>query len=344
MSPHRDPIERAADRDRDLYEIATWEPRTEFDGIAVAVYEGLRPAARWAVVTVALVVTLGLFVFGGLATVTNPVVGTFVLLSIVPALLLAIYVYRSDVTTQEPLALLAGTFLLAILFSTFASIVNTLTSTAFGAVGLPTDAFPGALLFFLFVVGPGEEFVKWLAVKMYAYRQTEFDAVIDGAVYGAVAGLGFATIENAFYITQFIESTSQVPIIDAGSNIAAVRALAGPGHVIYSAIAGFYLGLAKFNREHYGPIVVKGLLLAALFHATYNITVNAAPAVIEVFTPLGGFESSIAYIVLYDTLIGLFLYRKLRRYKREYRSVGVSADREAERRSELAEFDEPPRY
>ncbi|MFD1644346.1 PrsW family intramembrane metalloprotease [Haloarchaeobius litoreus] len=344
MSPRRDPIERAAERGRDLYEVATWDQRSEFDGIAVAVYEGLRPAARWVVIGIATTITLALFAFGGLATVSNPIVGTFVLLSLVPALLLAGYVYRSDVTTREPLPMLAGTFLLAVVFSTFASIVNTFTSAVFASVNLPTQGFFGGVLFFLFIVGPGEEFVKWLAVRIYAFRRAEFDAVIDGAVYGAVAGLGFATIENAFYITRFVEATgTTVSIVEAGSNIAALRALAGPGHVIYSGIAGFYLGLAKFNRENYGPIVVKGLLLAALFHATYNITVGYVPGIIAVVSPLDGFAASIVYIVAYDTLIGLFLYRKLRNYKRAYRDTGVLEHRNRPNDPELTEFDGPPR-
>ncbi|TQR22379.1 hypothetical protein C9J85_12075 [Haloferax sp. wsp5] len=135
--------------------------------------------------------------------------------------------------------------------------------------------FLGQVFFFFLIVGPVEETVKLLAVRLYAYSHDSFNAVIDGAVYGAMAGLGFATIENALYITRNARvGFRRRRIIAAGGTITAVRALAGPGHVIYSAIAGYYLGLAKFNKENAGPIVIKGLILAALVHATYNSTVG----------------------------------------------------------------------
>ncbi|WP_267641963.1 PrsW family intramembrane metalloprotease [Haloarchaeobius amylolyticus] len=344
MSPRRDPVERAADRASDLYEIATWEPRTEFDDFAVSIYEGLRPAARFGVIVVAGILALLLFGLVAIGAVTTPLVGGFVVLSIVPALLFAVYIYRSDVTTNEPLRLVVGTFLLAILFSTFASVVNTVMSAGFRLVGIPTTSLLGGFIYFFFIVGPGEEFVKWLAIRMYPFRRPEFDAVIDGAVYGAIAGLGFATIENAVYITSSINQASTVPIVDAGSAIATVRAFAGPGHVIYSAIAGFYLGLAKFNREYFGPIVVKGLLLASLFHATYNMTVSRVPQLLSAALDVSPIAAFFGYVVVYDTAIGLFLYRKIRNYRRAYDEVGAQGHGVEDGESELTEFDQPPRY
>ncbi|WP_435361326.1 PrsW family intramembrane metalloprotease [Haloarchaeobius sp. DFWS5] len=347
MSPRRDPVEHAADRARDLYEIATWEPRSKLDGFAVSVYDGLRPAARVIVLLLAALLALLLFGLAVLTALAQPVVGAFVFLSVVPAGALAIYIYRNDVTSQEPLVLLVGTFLLAILFATFASVVNTVMGSAFRFVGLPTGTLLGAFLYFFFIVAPGEEFVKWLAVRMYPYNRPQFDAVIDGAVYGAVAGLGFATIENAVYITSNIDGAQGLQLLDAGSNIAAVRAFAGPGHVIYSAVAGFYLGLAKFNRDYFGPIVVKGLLLAALFHATYNMTVSFVPGLLAnqlaaVGLEVGSLGAFFAYVVVYDSVIGLFLYRKIRNYRKAFYEVGAREERDTA--SELTEFDRPPRF
>ncbi|WP_435334828.1 PrsW family intramembrane metalloprotease [Haloarchaeobius sp. TZWWS8] len=347
MSPRRDPVEHAADRERDLYEIATWEPRSRLDDFAVSVYEGLRPAARVVVVLVAALLALGLFGLGVALAVRTPLIGAFVLLSVVPAGLLAIYIYRNDVTSGEPLTLLVGTFLLAILFATFAAVVNSVMSNVFKLVGLPTSSLLGGLIYFFLIVGPGEEVVKWLAIKMYPYRRPEFDAVIDGAVYGAVAGLGFATIENVVYITSNVDTATGMQLLNAGTSIAAVRAFAGPGHVIYSAVAGFYLGLAKFNREYYGPIVVKGLLLAVLFHATYNTTVSHVPQLLaaqfaSAGVEIGVFGAFLVYVVVYDTVIGLFLYRKIRNYRRVFMEVGAHRDTDTD--SELTEYDSPPRF
>jgi len=320
MDDTQEPVEAAAEESRDLYEIASWEERTSIDGAAVALYWLLTRAAKWIVVLLALGILAGI---GGLAALSDPAVGMLTLLSVVPAAGLTIYVYRSDVTDAEPLSLLVTTFLLSILFATFAAVFNSTAERFFeplGVLGMP--------LFFFLIVGPGEETVKLLAVRLYAYTDRRFDAVIDGAVYGAVAGLGFATIENSLYILrqlsesgELAELTIGLSAVAAGGDITAVRALAGPGHVIYSSIAGYYLGLAKFNPANKGPIVVKGLLLAAVIHATYNSTVSIGSYVVTSITGLPGLGGFLVYVIIFDSIFGLFLLRKLWRYRRHYRET-----------------------
>ena len=320
MDDTEEPVEAAAEESRDLYEIASWEERTSIDGAAVALYWLLTRAAKWIVVLLALGILAGI---GGLAALSDPAVGMLTLLSVVPAAGLTLYVYRSDVTDAEPLSLLVTTFLLSILFATFAAVFNSTARRFFeplGVLGMP--------LFFFLIVGPGEETVKLLAVRLYAYTDRRFDAVIDGAVYGAVAGLGFATIENALYILrqlsesgELAELTIGLSAVAAGGDITAVRALAGPGHVIYSSIAGYYLGLAKFNPANKGPIVVKGLLLAAVIHATYNSTVSIGSYVVTSITGLPGLGGFLVYVIIFDSIFGLFLLRKLWRYRRHYRET-----------------------
>jgi RsiW-degrading membrane proteinase PrsW (M82 family) len=323
MDDTDDPVGAAADESRDLYDIAVWEERTSIDGAAVALYWLVTRAAKWIIVLLALAILAGI---GGLTAISDPAVGMLTLLSVVPAAGLTLYVYRSDITDAEPLSLLVTTFLLSILFATFAAVFNSAAEQFFeplGVLGMP--------LFFFLIVGPGEETVKLLAVRLYAYTDSRFDAVIDGAVYGAVAGLGFATIENALYILrqlsesgELAEITVGVSAVAAGGDITAVRALAGPGHVIYSSIAGYYLGLAKFNPANRGPIVVKGLLLAAVIHATYNSTVSIGSYVVTSITGLPGLGGFLVYVIIFDSVFGLFLLRKLWRYQRYYRETNGS--------------------
>ncbi len=334
----RDPIERETRDARDLYDVSTWERRSAVDALATWLYRLGVAGAKAFVVVLALVFLIAQFVLGGLGAVTDPVVGVLVALSVIPALALAAYVRRVDVTTSEPLSMLVATFLLAVLFAMFAAIVNSFAQPLFSAV----PALVGLPLFFFLVVGPVEETVKLLAVRLFAYRDVRFDAVIDGAVYGAAAGLGFATIENAIYITRGLETgLAGIEVIGAAGGTAAVRALAGPGHVLYSAIAGFYLGLAKFNREHAGPIVIKGLLIAAFFHALYNTLSGVVPGLlVGAATWITPPVALIGFIVLYDGTVGYFLYRKLSAYRRAYTDAGIDRTRrEGEPTPELTEFD-----
>ncbi|MEF8907919.1 MAG: PrsW family intramembrane metalloprotease, partial [Haloarculaceae archaeon] len=257
----RDPVQRQADGTRDLQEVADWEPRSLVDRLVYRVYAASASVARAAVIALAVLILLAQVALGGFGALADPVVGVFVALSVVPALLLAAYIRYADITTDEPLRLLVTTFVLGLLFAGFAGILNSLLDGVvvallgqfvFGLVGsVETTRSILFAVFFLVVVAPVEEGVKLLAVRLSAYRTPQFDAVVDGAVYGAAAGLGFATIENALYITDVIGPAGGDALVTGGV-ITTVRALAGPGHVIYSALAGYYLGLARFNREYAG--------------------------------------------------------------------------------------------
>ncbi len=333
MQDRQDPLQRAATNDRDLHEVATWEPRSWLDRFSVSVYTVAAAILRAFVMTLAAIILVAQFALGGLGVIVDPVIGLIVVLSIIPALAIFAYIWVADVTTREPLSLLVGTFFLGVLFAMFAAVINAVGIRPFAAlaqigqvVASPAAeavSFLALALFFFLIVGPVEETVKLLAVRLYAYRSDQFDAVINGAVYGAAAGLGFATIENALYISQVLETgVDGIAAIQPAGEMAAARAIAGPGHVLYSAIAGFYLGLAKFNPQHAGPLVTKGILIAAFFHALYNTLVGPVPeaaalAIEPLTVPLAVF----GFVVIYLTVVGFFLYRKVGAYHRAYRSL-----------------------
>jgi RsiW-degrading membrane proteinase PrsW (M82 family) len=308
MSSRRDPLTHAADESRDLYEISTWEPRSLVDRL-LANY-------AWATLRLAII-ALGL----GLFLLSMLLIGAQVLftgggrlavflfpLSVIPALVIGGYVWYNDIT-REPLLYLIATFVLGAAFSTFPLITNTVTSAflqQFDTTPAIQTATQGA--HFFVIVAPGEEIAKLGAVFAFVYWTDRFDSVIDGAVYGAMAGLGFATVENFFYIGQVLaqaQTTGQV--IVSGTVITTVRSLVGPGHVIWTALAGYYLGLAKFNREYAFPLVCKGLLIAIVLHGAYNTASTLIPG----FFVIG-------FILVYHGAGFVYLFTILRRYRRAY--------------------------
>jgi RsiW-degrading membrane proteinase PrsW (M82 family) len=312
MATDRDPVEEASANTADLYGIATWEPRSWLDRIATGIYTLLTLASRVVIVGAAFVILVAI---GGLSAIGDPRTGVLTLLSAIPALGLAAYVWYTDVTS-EPLSLLVGTFFLGVLTATFAAVLNSAIQPYFEGL-----AFLGSVLFFFLVVGPVEETVKLLAIRLFAYGSDRFNTVLDGAVYGAMAGLGFAFIENALYIQRNVavaELELGLSLIGAGGGITAVRAVAGPGHVIYSAFAGYFLGLAKFNPENRGPIVIKGILIAAFIHGLYNSTIDIGTALIHVGTGVPVLVAFLAYVVVYDGIWGYLLFRKIQAYRQAY--------------------------
>jgi len=307
MDEPEDPVQRALGDTEDLYDVATWDVRTGLDRFAVGVHGLLVTARSAAIVALAVALFAGLFGLALPLVAQEPVLGALGLLSIVPALVLVGYFWGGDPTRREPFEPLAITFLLAMLFATFAALLNEAFLSSF-----QTLPVAGMAAYFFLVVGPVEEAVKWLGVRLHAYGHPAFDTVVDGVVYGAVAGLGFAAIENLVYIlVAFLETTdlSMGLQLRYATQTAIGRAAVGPGHVIFAAFSGYYLGLAKFNPGNRGPIVVKGLLIAAGLHGFYNTVVSYVP-----FTP----ASFGAFVVLFDGVLLLVLLRKVNRYETHY--------------------------
>ncbi|MBV0923604.1 PrsW family intramembrane metalloprotease [Halomicroarcula limicola] len=306
-----DPVAAALSGSTDLYDIADWEPRSALDGISVSLYGLLHASRRWLLIVLALLLFVAQLAATILLAIRQPELGVLAALSAVPALAIVGYLWYGDPTNREPLEPLAITFVLSILFASIAALVNTLLNPLFQFVPVV-----GMVLYFFLVVGPIEETVKWLAVRVGAFGS--INAVVDGVVYGAVAGLGFASIENALYISQGY--TQALSAQDAGEPIVAAlqtatsRAFVGPGHVLYSSFAGYYLGLAKFNSDNAGPIVVKGILIAAVIHAIYNTSVTYLPQLIPGWNLL----LFVGFVISFDLVVGYLLYRKLKRYQSHY--------------------------
>lgn len=303
-------MKRAFADQQDLYDIATWEVRSRLDAFAVSLVKTVRRSKVSMLVAVALVLFLGQ---AGLAFGTirqEPFLGVLGVLSVLPALAVAAYLWFDDPTVREPFVPLAATFLLAMVFAMLAAVLNSTFRPAFETLELA-----GLVAFFFLVVGPAEEFVKWLAIRVYAFHQPAFRTVVDGAIYGAVAGLGFAAIENFTYIVVvYLEAgPAGVTPTESAVSVATQRLFVGPGHVIFSAWAGFYLGLAKFNPDQYAPIVVKGLLIAAFIHALYNTMVTVLPEMLPL--TVGGL---LALIVGYHLFWLGLLYRKISVYRDLY--------------------------
>jgi protease PrsW len=116
------------------------------------------------------------------------------------------------------------------------------------------------------VIAPIEEFAKLLAVWIAVYRTQDFREPIDGIIYSATAALGFACIENVIYLC-----------IMGPSVLVSRAAYATPAHVMFSAMWGYSMGVARFKREGEIAIILKGFLISAALHGIYNFVVAVRP-------------------------------------------------------------------
>ncbi len=110
-----------------------------------------------------------------------------------------------------------------------------------------SEIFPSKVWFFV-VVGMLEEFIKYLMLRFS--NEEKITSVSDAISFAIVIALGFAFIENIIYLARFWESAS--------GNIASFSAfyflrstISVVAHVCFSAILGYFYGVARFSTEIY---------------------------------------------------------------------------------------------
>jgi RsiW-degrading membrane proteinase PrsW (M82 family) len=218
-------------------------------------------------------------------------------LAVIPALFLVRYYYKQDNLKKEPKRLIVNVFLMGII-STIPVIIIELILGEFNKL-LQAES----LEFFAFkafiVAGFSEEFLKFLIVRYYVFRKTDFDEVMDGIVYAIVAGLGFACLENIIYV------------VNGGIMTAIIRAFTAiPLHALSAGIMGYYIGEAKFASvaRTRNSFLILGLLWAILIHGLYDFFLF--------ITPLAGFWISLLTLPLLY-IVYRILKKKIKRAKNE---------------------------
>ena len=136
------------------------------------------------------------------------------------------------------------------------------------------DTMLGVFLYYLFEVALVEESLKLFAVRVYAYNSKMFNEPMDGLILGVAAALGFATVENIFYVYQ------------SGILTGIIRAIVSvPSHALYGAIIGFYLGEAKFRKRP--SLALQGLVAVIILHAIFDTVSTIFPSIISVVALVG---------------------------------------------------------
>lgn len=194
---------------------------------------------------------------------------TYIVLAVAPGLFLLWFFYRRDRWEREPPALVLATYAAGGL-----SVVPVVAVSVLGAAGglyAPELDAVGTV-----VVAPLlEEPAKLLAVLLVAYRRPAFNEPMDGIVYGCAAALGFASVENVFYVLGALEQGTGY-----ANTVLIMRALLSvPGHALFAIPWGLALGLAKFMPDRFAGRrgVLVGLGLGMGFHAAHNLLAVLSP-------------------------------------------------------------------
>lgn len=179
------------------------------------------------------------------------------IMALAPAIFWLWYFYSRDRYEPEPISWIVIVYVLGILVTLPAALIE-------GILGL----IVGDFLIAVMVAPIVEEYAKFFIVKNTVFGTGEFNEPIDGIIYAAAAGLGFATLENVIYVFSSLE-TSFLFAVQTG----VVRALISvPGHVLFSAMWGYALGQARFTSgSARSGVITRGLLMAMAAHALFNL-------------------------------------------------------------------------
>jgi RsiW-degrading membrane proteinase PrsW (M82 family) len=212
-------------------------------------------------------------------------------LSFAPGLFILWYVYCKDKYEKEPARLIFITFCLGAGVVIPVGVIEHILELI---IAMPYEGnFLGAFIFAFLVVAPTEECSKCLCIWV-AFRSPHFNEVMDGIVYGVAAAMGFATVENFFYV------------FEGGVSTGIARAfLSVPSHAMTGAILGYYMGMKKMNPESKKHFIEVGLAIAILFHGAYDfVLLTQTPLsllVIPIIICLYFFYRKRVYLALKDS-------------------------------------------
>jgi protease PrsW len=180
------------------------------------------------------------------------------ILSIAPGIAIAWYIYNKDNYNKEPRKYLIISFLLG-MASTLPAIIIQLLAQKITGPTTSASSISFYAFFAFIVVALSEELSKFMMLRLYAYPKTAFDEPIDGIVYSVMVAMGFATLENIGYVQQHGLGTAFLRMF-----------LSVPAHGAFGVLMGYYIGLAKFNKTHRGWLMMKGIVLAVVFHGAFD--------------------------------------------------------------------------
>jgi len=227
--------------------------------------------------------------------VTFPI---YILLGIIPSLIWLSFYLRKD-SHPESNQMILRIFFLGMLATIPAALIE------LGIFSFVSEIFGASLfssLFYLFFgIALTEEVIKYSVVRWRIFRSPEFDEPLDLMLYMIIAALGFAALENIFYVIQF--NILEALWISALRFVGAVFL-----HTLASGTLGYFLALSLINPKGRVKNVVVGFTVAILLHGVFNYFILKMGENLIFVIPIIVMLGALAFFVSYG-------FRKLKQMK-----------------------------
>ena len=218
------------------------------------------------------------------------------ILAILPVSIFVGWIYFKDRYEKEPPIKLIEYFLLGILVSILAIVLE----LYFSKLNIFSGTI-GALYTAFFVAAFTEEGLKSIILIPILLKDKDFNEKLDGIIYSIFLSLGFATIENIIYLMR--------ERLDLSFELGITRAIT----------MGYYISKYKFAKEDdkKNKYLTYAIIMPILLHGVFD------------FILMIGYRWAIIVFIVYiiflwkinlDKLDKYTLYSKIRFYKRKNKS------------------------
>ena len=183
------------------------------------------------------------------------------LITVLPSILIVLYFVKSD-KFKEPKSGILKVFFLGVLISIPAYILNTYLGEFFYNNTKVSESIISSFL----TAAPVEEGLKLSILYYFVYKMKDFNEPMDGIVYGVSVSLGFATLENFYYVyllnDYFVDTTPM--------SIAILRSFSAvPAHAVFGVFMGYFFMKYSFIKK--GDSLLFAFLVPFILHGCYNL-------------------------------------------------------------------------
>lgn len=187
---------------------------------------------------------------------------SLLLVTILPSILIILFFVNSD-KFKEPKSEIIKVFIFGILITIPAYILNTFL----GDFWYNNTKVSQNLISSFLTAAPVEEGLKLSILYYFVYKMKDFNEPLDGIVYGVTASLGFATLENIYYVyllADHFQTTSMA--------LAFVRSFSAvPAHAVFGIFMGYFFMKYSFIKK--GENLFFAFMIPFVLHGCYNLFV-----------------------------------------------------------------------
>jgi RsiW-degrading membrane proteinase PrsW (M82 family) len=193
-------------------------------------------------------------------------------LALLPCALLMRLILFMDRNEREPLGLVMKILIMGAISVIPAALIEPVVEGLpfMKAAGLKHAFFESFLC-----AAPIEELCKLMPVVLFAWNRPEFNEENDGIVYAGASALGFALLENIFFV------------LSKGLLVGLMRALSSiPLHCFTGVVMGYYAGKAKFATDKKLPLLLTGFGWVYFVHGLYDTLCLSGSSLVVLLLPM----------------------------------------------------------